>query len=604
MTMSVHKSFSYVAYPANTGFSDTASNDYYLVTKKYVDDKLTRMIEEDITVTAGNGISVTDARTVSVNPKTGGGVGVSTDGVYVDFLTPGGLKINSNKLDVNLKASGGLLVDANGAGIYVNTGTSKDQIPVLGDGGKLPLGVIPDISFTNVYPATSKNGRLSLSTIQVGDVCIETYTENDATVTDTYMYISSTVNQAGTEANWVEITVNPSAYALKSDLTGFITGLSGTSGNGLTVSGATVSMALATNATAGTASFSEAHFSVSNGMVSLANTYALQSSLSTHVSDTTAHLPSRSEDSNSKYLFNNADGDLVWNALPKATLSNASTPVAGIAVFSNDHFSINTDQVVSLKNALPDRFATDKSKYLFNDSTGNLVWASVAAYSLPAATNNTLGGIKVQSGNGLEYSDQNVLSVGLATTAKAGTASFSSSHFSVSNGVVSLANTYALATDLSSHTSATNRHVPTPGQDDGGKYLCTNTAQVYWSSLVIPVATDVAVGGVKVGNGLRINESGVLSVNFPSQGRVYSIVGDGVNNTCTLYHDFGYNILVQVYDNAGKMQLVDITVDQLTSNVILKFATPPALDAAYRVAIVNLGSHTPETNRDDWSTTQ
>ena len=34
MTMSVHKSFSYVAYPANTGFSDTASNDYYLVTKK------------------------------------------------------------------------------------------------------------------------------------------------------------------------------------------------------------------------------------------------------------------------------------------------------------------------------------------------------------------------------------------------------------------------------------------------------------------------------------------------------------------------------------------------------------------------------------------
>jgi len=81
-------------------------------------------------------------------------------------------------------------------------------------------------------------------------------------------------------------------------------------------------------------------------------------------------------------------------------------------------------------------------------------------------------------------------------------------------------------------------------------------------------------------------------------------VGDGVNNTCTLYHDFGRNILVQVYDDAGKMQLVDITVDQLTANVILKFATPPALDAAYRVAIVNLGSHTPETNRDDWSTTQ
>lgn len=51
--------------------------------------------------TQGNGISINSNRQVSVNPKSNGGIGVGSDGVYVNLKTNGGIILDNGSLNVS-----------------------------------------------------------------------------------------------------------------------------------------------------------------------------------------------------------------------------------------------------------------------------------------------------------------------------------------------------------------------------------------------------------------------------------------------------------------------------------------------------------------------
>lgn len=53
-----------------------------------------------------------------------------------------------------------------GAAAYLNTGTSDGQIPVLGSGGKLSVGVLPALSLTETLPVDNQAARLALTASQ------------------------------------------------------------------------------------------------------------------------------------------------------------------------------------------------------------------------------------------------------------------------------------------------------------------------------------------------------------------------------------------------------------------------------------------------------
>lgn len=99
-----------------------------------------------------------------------------------------------------------------GSAMIRDVGTSSGNIPVLDSEGKLSTSVIPSLSITNVYTATSQTAMLALSTAEVGDVCVRTDESKS------YMLVAL---PATTAANWKDIT-NANAVSSVNGQTGAV----------------------------------------------------------------------------------------------------------------------------------------------------------------------------------------------------------------------------------------------------------------------------------------------------------------------------------------------------------------------------------------------
>ena len=140
-----------------------------------------------------------------------------------------------------------------------NTGTSENNVPVLGTGGKLNSAVLPNIAITDTFVVASQAAMLALSA-ETGDVAVRT-DQNKS-------YILST-NSPTTLADWKELLTPTDSVLSVDGRTGAVTlddlyadiakehdaltVSAGGSTNGLSLSGQQLTLAAATNASAGAA---------------------------------------------------------------------------------------------------------------------------------------------------------------------------------------------------------------------------------------------------------------------------------------------------------------------------------------------------------------
>lgn len=120
--------------------------------------------------THGNGISINSNRQVSVNPKSNGGIGVSSDGVYIDLKTNGGVILDNGQLNVsdtyinNLAASqaqtkiNALDSTASPTSTYVNVTINETDGKVTTSGSSVTV-----TTTTPTYTAASGNNAATIA---------------------------------------------------------------------------------------------------------------------------------------------------------------------------------------------------------------------------------------------------------------------------------------------------------------------------------------------------------------------------------------------------------------------------------------------------------
>lgn len=255
------KSVSRIAYTtALTGL--TNDDNLVLVTKGYVDS-----VASGIAVGEGNGITVSGT-TVSVD---GYGKNIKVDGNGVSATIPawaantpyvvGDVVYNNsviyvcgsdkahtsgNSFDSTEKAYWTAISStitstshshtstqiSDGVVAYDANKTSASYV-VKTDGstGKISSTLLPDLAITNVYVRQQENGRKTFESgsnatythAEAGDVVIESYTDSNSVAhNNAWMYVGANATSSnvdttiGVDANWKQINVDPSPYALAS----------------------------------------------------------------------------------------------------------------------------------------------------------------------------------------------------------------------------------------------------------------------------------------------------------------------------------------------------------------------------------------------------
>lgn len=177
-------------------------------------------------------------------------------------------------------------------------------------------------------------------------------------------------------------------------------------------------------------------------------------------------------------------------------------------------------------------------------------WKNANGYSLPTASANTLGGIKVGSRlsidqNGVLSADEQTYSLPIASANTLGGIKVGNNLSIDQNGVLSATNSGG-ASDLDDLTDV-DISSPTNGQ-----VLKYNSTTQQWENqneggggYVLPTASDSVLGGVKIGNSLAIDANGVL--NIKSFGFVE-------------FRDEGYPIS---WDSSTDGMTVDITLEKI-----------------------------------------
>ncbi len=237
-------------------------------------------------------------------------------------------------------------------------------------------------------------------------------------------------------------------------------------------------------------------------------------------------LPSQTGNSG-KYLTTN--GSIAsWVAIESYSLPTAAADTLGGVKIGNG-ITI-TNGVISADDQLPSQ-ANNSGKYLTTNGT-SASWVTIESYVLPTAASDTLGGIKV--GTNLSIDSNGVLSAtdttySAATTEAAGL--MSAADKTKLDNIDTGANNYSLPIagsstlggvkvgsnlSINSSTGVLSADNQLPAQtNNSGKFLSTNGTTASWTSISeysLPIASSSALGGIKVGTNLSINDTtGVLS---------------------------------------------------------------------------------------------
>ena len=237
-------------------------------------------------------------------------------------------------------------------------------------------------------------------------------------------------------------------------------------------------------------------------------------------------LPSQTGNSG-KYLTTNGS-TASWVAIESYSLPTAAADTLGGVKIGNG-ITI-TNGVISADDQLPSQ-ANNSGKYLTTNGT-SASWGTIESYVLPTAASDTLGGIKV--GTNLSIDSNGVLSAtdttySAATTEAAGL--MSAADKTKLDNIDTAANNYSLPIassstlggvkvgsnlSINSSTGVLSADNQLPAQtNNSGKFLSTNGTTASWTSISeysLPIASSSALGGIKVGTNLSINDTtGVLS---------------------------------------------------------------------------------------------
>jgi hypothetical protein len=230
----------------------------------------------------------------------------------------------------------------------------------------------------------------------------------------------------------------------------------------------------------------------------------------------------------------NKTSQSTFTLTPATTASNGNGILGGIIVGDGFNYNKNTGllsvaTVYELPIATPSVLGGVKIGPNITISGDGSI--SVAApYQLTAASTSTLGGVKV--GNGLVIDNDEFLSVDtnfpfdipVATPAVAGIVKIGANIAVSEDGTISVTTPYQLpaATDvtLGGVIIGSGIDVAVDGT------ISVNTGTPY----VLPISSSTVLGGIKIGNGLLIDESGVASVATASDVTLGGvIIGENIN---------------------------------------------------------------------------
>ena len=121
-----------------------------------------------------------------------------------------GKGLSTNDYDSTAKSA----VDNLGTASTCDTGTGEGNVPVLGTGGKLNTSVLPALSITDTFTASTEAEMLALSNAEKGDVCIRTDQNKTYILAD---------NPYSTASNWKEIVSPADAVQSVNNHTGVVT---------------------------------------------------------------------------------------------------------------------------------------------------------------------------------------------------------------------------------------------------------------------------------------------------------------------------------------------------------------------------------------------
>ena len=216
---------------------------------------------------------------------------------------------------------------------------------------------------------------------------------------------------------------------------------------------------------------------VGSGLAIDANT----NELSTNISDATTSTSGLMSATDKTKLDSVESGANAYSLPTAASNVKGGIMVGSGLTIDNSTAVLSTNISDATTSASGLMSSTDKTKL-------NGIETNANNYSLPTASANDLGGIKV--GSGLSIDSSGVLSA----TGGGGTSYTAGAHIDITGGVISA--TYDNATQ----------------SVDGLMSSADKTKLDGLSNYSLPIATDQALGGIKVGSGLTIDSStGVLS---------------------------------------------------------------------------------------------
>ena len=359
---------------------------------------------------------------------------VSGAGLYNIVQTIASNAANAVSVTVDNKTikpgESGLYVDATSVG-----GTSYKDMIVKTDAttGKLTKSLLPDLAITKVTTiatgteggkvdgaTTEAKGHFGLTTVEAGDVVVETYTPSGGSLTtDIWMYTSETSNNASVAGNWIKLEAGTLSTRVSTlENAGYISGLSGTSGNGLSVSGATVTLAAAgspSTTTLGTAGSVQLATYATNANTTIKGYWASSSTNGNKYAATPAGVAAYVAAQN--FLTSISLSGTTGNGL---TVSGSTVSMA--AAGSASASSLGSAGSVQLATYSTSASTTIKGYWASASTDGNKYAATPAGVAAYVDSKNYLTSVSLTgtSGNGLTV---NGLTVSMAVAGEASTTS-------------------------------------------------------------------------------------------------------------------------------------------------------------------------------------
>jgi hypothetical protein len=440
-------------------------------------------------------------------------VGVDNSGAYLQGPNGGQLSFDGNNITI---PAGGSLYDSNGNNLLASGGGGAGSgVTSVGINGSNAISV-------SGGPITT-SGSISLDLSNTGVVAGTYGTANTIpTITvDAQGRISAVSNTA---VYIPQITINNSTILN-------VEASANTSANTIVVRDASGNF-FANIVYMNTVTVSQSIVPTANTAPDIGSNVAPFGSL--YLSGNTISMAQQTIKANAAYGFfmtalNNTP---IGNASPNtgrftsliANAVNAVTFTGNVVGNSDTATKLKTARTISLTGSVSGSASFDGSSDISINVTGG------SSYTLNAATNSSLGGVKV--GAGLSIDGTGVLTANVTSPYSLTTASNSSlggvkvgTGLSIDGSGVLSANSYNLSTASGSTLGGVK--VGTGLSIDGSGVLSANVSTPY----SLPTASGSTLGGIKIGTGLSIDGSGVVSVTGGgSNGSVTSVAVSGTSD--------------------------------------------------------------------------